>query len=71
MAPKRQSLTFISPQQTRRALKLCEGLPVSILDCDYRDMEIYLQNGQFDKVRHPDLSNVAPQMETGETTRGA
>ena len=40
----------ISPQQTRRALKLCEGLPVSILDCDYRDTEIYLQDGQFDKV---------------------
>ena len=40
----------ISPGQANEARKACDGLPVEIINCDYRDTSAYLKNGQFDKV---------------------
>ncbi len=40
----------ISPQQASEARALCEGLPVEIVNCDYRDHDAYVTAGAFDKV---------------------
>ncbi|MGR8940608.1 MAG: cyclopropane fatty acyl phospholipid synthase [Gammaproteobacteria bacterium] len=40
----------ISPQQAERARSYCEGLPVKIITCDYRDTDQYLTGGPFDKI---------------------
>ena len=40
----------ISPGQAKEAQKACAGLPVEIINCDYRDTSAYLKNGKFDKV---------------------
>ena len=40
----------ISPGQAKEAQKACKGLPVEVINCDYRDTATYLQNGKFDKV---------------------
>ena len=39
----------ISPDQAKQARKACEGLPVTIINCDYRDVETYTRDGNFDK----------------------
>ena len=40
----------ISPGQAQEAQKACAGLPVEIINCDYRDTATYLKTGKFDKV---------------------
>lgn len=41
----------ISSEQMRFARKLCEGLPIQLVECDYRDINRYNpQNIKFDKV---------------------
>lgn len=40
----------ISPQQAERARNYCQGLPVTIVTCDYRDTQQYLPDRKFDKL---------------------
>ena len=40
----------ISPEQAKEARKACDGLPVTIINCDYRDTTSYLKDGKFDKA---------------------
>lgn len=40
----------ISPQQAERARSHCQGLPVTIVTCDYRDTWQYLADRKFDKI---------------------
>jgi len=40
----------ISPRQAEEAARECRGLPVNVVNCDYRDTGRYLAQGPFDKV---------------------
>lgn len=40
----------ISPQQAEQARAHCNGLPVSIITCDYRDVDAYFTDQKFDRL---------------------
>ena len=40
----------ISPQQAEQARSRCAGLPVTVVTCDYRDVDAYLDGNGFDRL---------------------
>ena len=63
----------ISPGQAKEAQKACDGLPVEIINCDYRETSTYLNGGKFDKVisagmfEHVGYKNFRTYFETAHT----